>query len=171
MGGDIQVKMAGKFLKAHTMGGDVRVEKARGDTDLTTMGGDVSVGDFDGKVKATTMGGDIDVQVVGTAEAGSHDIQLESMSGDLTLGLPANFSGRFEIELVKLRRDEHKSRIESDFPLDIDEPSEWSRAGDRVGGRRFDDAYKIIRATGSIGGGQHLVRLETINGVIRVKKR
>jgi hypothetical protein len=33
------------------------------------------VGDFDDKVKATTMGGDIDVQVVGTAEAGSHDIQ------------------------------------------------------------------------------------------------
>lgn len=172
MGGDIHIRTAGSFLKAHTMGGDVRVDRARGETDLTTMGGDVSVGDFDGSIKALTMGGDIDVQVVGTGEPGSHDVELRSMSGDLTLGLPAGFSGRFEIELVKFRRDESKARIESDFPLDIDEPADWIPAGERSrGDRSYGDAHKLIRATGTVGGGNHWVRLETINGVVRLKRR
>jgi DUF4097 and DUF4098 domain-containing protein YvlB len=171
MGGDIHVRSASEFLKATTMGGDITVDEAEGETKLDTMGGDIEVGRFDGDMKASTMGGDVAVNVVGTYAPGSHDIELVSMGGNLTLDLPSDFSGRFEIELVKLKKHENKARIDSDFPLDIDEPAEWTPGNQRHGDRKFGDAYKIVTATGSVGGGDNLVKLETIGGVIRIEKQ
>ncbi|MCZ6507164.1 MAG: DUF4097 family beta strand repeat-containing protein [Acidobacteria bacterium] len=170
MGGDIHVRSVAEFLKATTMGGDVIVQEASGDVKITTMGGDIEVQSFDGQIEATTMGGDVELNVVGTDAAGGHDIELNSMSGNLTLALPSNFSGRFEIELVNLRKHENKARIDSDFALDIDEPAEWTSGNKRTNGRRYGGDYKIIRASGSVGGGSHLVKLKTINGVIRIER-
>ena len=135
------------------------------------MGGDIEVKSFDGQIQATTMGGDVELNVVGTKEAGGHDIELNSMGGNLTLALPSGFSGRFEIELVKLRKNENKARIDSDFALDIDEPAEWTSGNKRTNGHRYGSDYKIIHASGSVGGGSHLVKLKTINGVIRIERR
>ena len=171
MGGDIRVASVDNFLKATTMGGDIDVRAATGETEVLTMGGDITFDSFDGDLEATTMGGDIEVTVDGYATAGSHDIELESMGGDLTVILPADFSARFDIELVKLRKREEKARIDSDFDLDIDEPADWSPRGSGRDGRRYGDSHKIIRATGVTGGGEHLVRLKTINGVIRIVRR
>jgi len=171
MGGDIHVVSADKFLKAATMGGDIEVERASGDTDLETMGGDIAVESFDGEIKAVTMGGDVAVKVTGTETAGGHDIKLDSMGGDLTLELPAGFSGRFEIELVKLREHESRAKIASDIPLDIVEPSEWTPGRRETDGQRYGSDYKIIRATGTVGSGEHRVRLKTVSGIIRIEQR
>jgi DUF4097 and DUF4098 domain-containing protein YvlB len=171
MGGDIEVRSVDQFLTAVTMGGDVTVERATGDADITTMGGDIEVGSFDGGMKAKTMGGDIDVNVISSsAAADSHDIDLDSKGGDLRLALPSGFSGRFEIEVVKLRKRPDDARIESDFPLDINEPAEWTNATFGKAGKYGGD-YKIITATGTTGGGDHLVKLKTINGVVRITRQ
>ncbi len=171
MGGDVEVRSVDQFLTAVTMGGDITIERATGDAEITTMGGDIEVGSFDGGIEAKTMGGDIEVDVVSSsAAADSHDIHLDSMGGDLILALPANFSGRFEIELVKMRKRPDRSRIESDFPLDIDEPAEWTEARFGKGGKYGGD-YKIITATGTTGGGSHLVKLKTSDGVIRIRRQ
>ncbi len=171
MGGDIEVRSVDQFLTAVTMGGDISVDRATGDADVTTMGGDIEFESFDGGLKAKTMGGDIEVNVVSSsAAADSHDIHLDSMGGDLILTLPADFSGRFEIELVKMRKRPDQARIESDFPLDIDEPAEWTEARFGKAGKYGGD-YKIITATGTTGGGSHLVKLKTSDGVIRIRRQ
>ena len=169
MGGDISVRSVGEFLTAVTMGGDVEVDEATGKTEITTMGGDITVGSFDGEIAAKTMGGDVELDVVGTSAPGGHDVDLSSMGGDLLLTLPADFSGRFEIELVKLRKRPDDARIESDFPLDVNEPAEWTTSSGSGG--RYGGDHKIITATGTTGGGDHLVKLETVNGLIRIKRR
>jgi len=169
MGGDIHVNRVADHLEAETMGGDIIIREAEGETNISTMGGDIEVGSFDGSIKAVTMGGDVDVNVVGINVGSDHDIDLRSMGGDLLVELPAGFSGRFQIELVKLRKHENKARIESDFPLDINEPAEWTPKGERTNGNRYGDAYKIITATGTVGSGDHLVKLETVGGLISIK--
>jgi len=169
MGGDIRVRSVDEFLKAVTMGGDITIQQATGETEITTMGGDIEVESFDGQIQATTMGGDVEVNVVSDTAPGGHDIELNSMGGDIRLALPAGFSGRFEIELVKLRKKEDGSRIESDIALDVNEPSEWTPGNVRNGDQKYSSAYKIITATGSVGGGDNLVKLKTVNGVIRIK--
>ncbi len=171
MGGDITVQSADEFLRAKTMGGDIEVRRATGNADLHTMGGDIEVESFDGEIQAITMGGDVEVRVDGTASPGGHGVMLDSMGGDLTLVLPGDFSGRFEVELVKLRKHEDQARIVSDFPLDIDEPADWTPGNRRDDGHRHGGDHKIIRASGAVGGGDHLVKLKTINGVVRIVRR
>lgn len=171
MGGDIEVRSVDQFLTAVTMGGDVIVRRATGDTEITTMGGDIDVGSFDGAIEAKTMGGDIDVNVVSSSAASDgHDIDLDSKGGDLRLVLPSGFSGRFEIEVVKLRKRPEQAGIESDFPLDIKEPAEWTNSTFGKAGKYGGD-YKVITATGTTGGGSHLVKLKTINGVVSIKRQ
>jgi len=169
MGGDITVQSADQFLKAKTMGGDITIKRATGEADIHTMGGDIEVDSFDGEIKAMTMGGDVSVNVDSSSAGSGHDINLDSMGGDITLRLPSNFSGRFEIELVKLRKKPERSRIETSLPLQIDEPAEWTSRSRRSDGNRYNSDYKIIRASGSIGGGDHLVRIKTISGIISIE--
>ncbi len=157
MGGDLDVRSAPDGASLRTMGGDIRVGSARGLVVAKTMGGDIEVRSLEGDLEAGTMGGNVEVQVIGSGG----DVEIRSMGGHIELTLPANFSGSFDVELEQ-DEDEPDNQIISDFPLQIRERKEnhWLRA-DSV----------IKHGTGRTGTGANRVKLTTIGGDIRIRRK
>jgi DUF4097 and DUF4098 domain-containing protein YvlB len=158
MGGGIDVDDAAEGVVVHTMGGDVTIAAARGFAKATTMGGDIEIGSVDGWVAATTMGGDIEVRVVG---AGG-DVELESMSGNVTLVVPSGFSMDLDLELAFTRDSGRDYKIATDFALPQTVTESWDY--DHGSPRRY------IRAKGAVDGGEHRVKIRTINGELEVRR-
>jgi DUF4097 and DUF4098 domain-containing protein YvlB len=157
MGGEIEIDEAPEGASLKTMGGDIRVTDAGRFVHATTMGGDILLKAVDGRVNATTMGGDVDVTVVGSGG----DVEITSMSGDIMLVLPAGFSAEFDIELAYTKGSKQDYEIRSDVALKQSGSSEWDRS---KGSPR-----KYIRAVGTVGGGEHKVKIRTVNGDIDIK--
>jgi len=163
MGGDINVDDAPAGAKATTMGGDITIHSAGKYVSANTMGGDIEVDAIDGEIKATTMGGDITATMTGDPAKGDRDVELSSMGGDIELTVPAGLSMKFDIEIKYTKKHHEKFRIESDFPMNIEETPEWDH-------NWLGQAHKHIYGTGSLGGGEHLIKINTINGNIAIKK-
>ena len=140
-----------------TMGGNIRVGIARGHIVAKTMGGNIEVDELHGSLDAGTMGGNVEVDVA----QGGGDIEISSLGGSIEITLPASFSGTFEVELEQ--DDEgRKNEIRSDFPLQIraTKKNYWLR--------RDPD---VLIGTGKVGAGTHRVRLTTIGGDIRIRRK
>ena len=158
MGGEIDVDEAPAGVAAHTMGGDIDIESAEQFAKVTTMGGDIEIRAIDGWVKATTMGGDVDVRVVGSGG----DVELTSMSGNITLIVPPGFGMDLDLEIA-FTRDSGRDmtyKIETDFDVKQSVTPEWDY--DHGSPRRY------IRAKGPINGGGNKVKVRTINGDVKV---
>ena len=157
MGGAIDVKDAPNGARVKTMGGDVNIESAAEFVDATTMGGSIGIGEVNGSVKAVTMAGEVDVKVIGAGGT----VDLSSNSGDIILHLPAGFSARFEIELAYTRNSTRNYRIDSDFAMQTEDSPDWDYS--RGTARRY------IYGNGTVAGGEHLVKIKTINGNVTIK--
>ncbi len=157
MGGDIDVDEAPEGAALHTMGGNIRVSGASRFVSAKTMGGDIDIDSVDGWVKATTMGGDLDVEVTGSGG----DVVLQSMSGNITLVVPSDFSMQLDLEIAYTRNSSRSYEIITDVELQRSDTKEWDH--DHGSPRRY------IRAKGSVEGGNNRVKLRTINGNIEVK--
>lgn len=157
MGGDIDVPSAPDGATLRTMGGDIRVGSARGRVIAKTMGGNIEVLRLEGSLDAGTMGGNVDVDVV----RGGGTIEISSLGGHVEITLPADFSGTFEIELEQ-DEEGRKNEIISDFPLQIRESKKnnWLRPDTTV-----------LHGTGRNGTGANRVRITTIGGDIRIRKK
>ena len=157
MGGDLEVRNAPEGASLRTMGGDIRVGTARGHLVAKTMGGNIEVEALHGSIDAGTMGGNIEVDVA----QGAGEIEISSLGGSIEIALPANFSGTFEIELEQ-DYEGRKNEIRSDFPLQIRETKKkyWLRPDPDV-----------LIGTGKIGAGTHRVRITTIGGDIRIRRK
>lgn len=160
MGGRIDVATAPAGADVKTMGGDIHIKQAAEYVKASTMGGDVRIDAVDGTVSASTMGGNVDVTVVG-GSARDRDVELKSMGGEITLTLPANFAGTFDVEIIYTRNSRRDYKITSDFPLNITETPEWSYSR--------GVPRKTIRGTGGSGG--NTVKIETTNGDVVIRKR
>jgi hypothetical protein len=156
MGGDIDVRNAPDGASLHTMGGDIRVGTAGGHVVAKTMGGNIEVRRLDGSLEAGTMGGNVEVDV-----ARGGDIEISSMGGHIEITLPANFSATFEVKLEQ-DEDDHDNEIVSDFPLQIrkTEKEYWLRPDTTV-----------LHGTGRNGTGANRVKITTIGGDIRIRRK
>lgn len=161
MGGKIEVPDAPDGASVSTMGGDIHIEQAFRFVKAKTMGGDIRIDEVEGWVKATTMSGDIEVTVVGASD-GEKGITLISNSGDVTLTVPADFSMELDLQIAYTRNSRRNFRIISDFPLRQEQDENWDYSK--------GTARRYIYGTGTLAGGKSLVRIETINGNIRLKK-
>jgi DUF4097 and DUF4098 domain-containing protein YvlB len=161
MGGAVTLAEAPGGADLHTMGGEIHVGSASSHVRAKTMGGNIRIDAVDGWVTATTMGGDIRVRMTGDPAQGDRHVELTSMGGDVELTVPRGLSMDVDIELAYTRRHAGRSRIISDFPLEQEETTAW------------DDEYgtprRTIYATGQIAGGQHLIRIRTINGNVMLR--
>ncbi|MFC1492687.1 DUF4097 family beta strand repeat-containing protein [candidate division KSB1 bacterium] len=172
MGGPIRVDDAPQGANVKTMGGDIRIRSAGDHVLAETMGGRVEVDELDGWIEAITYSGDITVKVVGDPDSDDKHIELESLSGDIELEVPANFSMDIDIEIEYTRRSRGRYKVETDFDLEIEESQDWERP------RRWDrerrssnrDDVKYITAKGKNEGAKNKVYLRTINGNIYLKK-
>ena len=157
MGGGIDVEDAPEGANLHTMGGDIDVEDAVRFVAAKTMGGDITIQSVDGWVKATTMGGDVDVTVTGTGG----DVELISMSGDITLVVPSGFSMEFDLEIAYTRGSSQDYQIITDQEVKQQVTGEWD----------YDHGSprKYIRGSGTVGGGANRIKIRTVNGNIKIR--
>lgn len=133
---------AGVRLAARNVSGDVDAEGMRGYVDARSVSGDVRIS-TSGFGEASTVSGEI-VAALGSG-GWSGGLDFSTVSGDITLELPARASTEVRVETLS-------GDIESDFPLDVERRSM----------RR--------RARGTIGQGGRELNLTTLSGDVRLKK-
>ena len=153
-GGNIRVPSAPFGSDLQTMGGDITVDEAAEYVKAKTMGGNIVVGSVDGWVKATTMGGSIEVTVIGDGGG----VRLTSMSGDITLTVPSEFSMSVDVTLAYTKNSRREYSIESDFPLTLRRSDDWDYGS--------GSPRKYVYGTASGGGNR--VKIETVNGDVRL---
>ena len=83
--GDVTVRDAGGNCSVHTVSGDIRVERAAGEVSVETTSGDVEISAVSVRSVSSVSG---DIRVVAGTMAG--DMKMSSISGDVTLSLPAS---------------------------------------------------------------------------------
>ena len=124
-----------------------------------TVNGDVEVRRVDGDVKASTVNGDVEVEAGGNAEASTvngsirasmasdlaDDLRFSTVNGSVAVSLPADANAEVEAATVN-------GSMESDFPLTVQ--------------GRFSNR----RMRGTIGEGGHLLKLETVNGSVTIRR-
>jgi len=162
MGGEINVDDAPEGAVLSTMGGPIHVRSAARFVKAKTMGGEVRLDAVDGWIDATTMGGDMEATMTGDPSVGKRSVALSSMSGDVTLRVPAGLSMDITIELSFTKEHEGEYTITSDFPVSQEVSPGWERDN--------GSPRKIIRGTGTVSGGNNRITLKTINGNVVLKK-
>ena len=141
---DFIVKLpAGVRANVSSVNGDVRVMGATAEVVAETVNGDVDATTSMGPIRAETVNGDITVRM--DALQGQEDLAFETVNGSVTAYVPANFQGDVEMQTVN-------GSLSTDFPLTVQ--------------GRFNPRH--MRAT--IGTGGRSLRLETVNGSIRLSK-
>jgi hypothetical protein len=126
---------------ARTVNGSVDASSLPADADAHTVNGSISVS-AGGNVEAQTVNGAI------TASAGRADwsgrASFQTVNGSITLALPADAAAEIEAQTVN-------GEISSDFPVTVQRLSKHSLSG-------------------TIGGGGRQLRLQTVNGAVKLKK-
>lgn len=131
-------------VEASTLNGKVEVVDSQGPMKLHSKNGKVAahLDLLSGRGEFETANGKVEVSV----RAGQASIDAKTLNGAVELSLPADFAGRLDASTVH-------GHVHSEFPIPV------------VG--KPDKA----RLEGDIGpGGEHLVRLRTLNGAISLKK-
>ena len=153
-GGSIELGVVKGEAKAKTAGGNIEILGATGEVAAATAGGDIKLAGITGSVNAETAGGDIYVELVPTNAFAS---SMETKGGDIGLYLPANAKATIEAR-IRLRdwnrRDTEEYDILSDFEAELHDKSE-----------------REVRARYVINGGGKVIKIETVNGNIEIRKQ
>lgn len=130
-------------VSASNVSGDISVTGAHGEIRATTVSGDVMLDKLhsDG-ITATSVSGDIDVRI--DELTGNGDLEFRSVSGDVTIQAPKNFSADVSMSTVS-------GDINSDFPLTI--------TSGRMKRRNID---------ARIGAGGRALDVNTVSGSLRI---
>ena len=155
-GGRVDVAEAPEGANISTGGGAVHVGPAGGDVNVSTGGGEIVLEAVDGSARASTGAGQVTVRLVGGG-----DVEISTGNGAVTLTLPADFSGDFDVETA-YTRSHAPVRIVSDFPLQVTQTNDWD--GRQGTPRRY------VRARGRTGSGRHTVRVAAVNGDVRIRR-
>jgi beta-lactamase regulating signal transducer with metallopeptidase domain/DUF4097 and DUF4098 domain-containing protein YvlB len=153
-GGEIRIGSAGRDVEARTGGGSISIGGVVGRVNAHTGSGTVNVGPAAGPVKVTTGSGAVSIVVA--PGAGARDLEITSGNGAITLLLPADFSGDFDLQIDASPNSGHE--IRSDFELRHE------------GGSASADRHGRIRATGRTGNGAHRVQVRTANGDVVIRR-
>lgn len=135
---------AGVHLEAATVNGRVEARGLTGDVRVSTVNGGIEV-DAAGVVEARTVNGSIEAASGRSSWRGTLD--FATVNGSIDLTLPAAVAAEVDAKTVN-------GGLTSDFPLTIQANRQW-------GPRRME---------GTIGGGGGELRMETVNGAIRLRR-
>jgi hypothetical protein len=131
-------------LDLKTVNGEVTVWDVMGNVDLRTTNGRIEVEDVVGSVKASTVNGSIEAGVDDLEHR--DEIRLKTVNGAITTYLPANMNADVEAGTVN-------GSIRTDFPLEV--RGKWGPK----------------HLNGTVGDGGALVKLETVNGSIKILEK
>jgi len=154
--GDVWVAGCSGLLSVESEYGDVTVQSPGDAVAVGTAGGNVQVTDSVGPLVVRTMGGRITV-----SDVRSEDMDLSTMSGDISVGLAEPFSGK-----LRARTTEGKIAVTLVQGSDC-----RVRIGTRWGDIRnelvaVDSSYQGTNTDGRLGAGKGLVDLATSLGDI-----
>ena len=153
-GGDIEVGNVAGTAKLNTSGGDIKLSGAKGSASVNTSGGDIKLDNIYGSVNANTSGGEVYVELT---PDGSDDSKLSSSGGNITLLVPENAKTTIEAKIkVNSKRDlKERFKILSVYKLE---------------NYNVDEDEREITATVTLNGGGKLIKLNTSNSNIEIKK-
>jgi hypothetical protein len=150
---------AGVRFVGRTVVGDMDATGLRSDVDASTVSGNKRVSTT-GTARASSVSGDVERYTTGYGDASTvsgyitatlgrgswpEPLDFRTVSGKITLTLPATTA-------AQVRAQSMTGRIQSDFPLEIDQ-------------RRMQ-----ARATGTLGRGGRPLNLQTLSGDIRLRR-
>ena len=141
--GAVHVGQTEGRVSVATGNGEVEVESAKGPVRATSGNGRIFVSTTQGPVSAQTGNGDIDVRMKALTSSG--DMEFQSGSGTIRVTLPSDFNGQFEARTGN-------GELRSDFEIQIQ--------------GRLDPQHM----RGVIGTGGRLIRMQTGNGRIEIRK-
>ncbi|HEX8172127.1 MAG TPA: DUF4097 family beta strand repeat-containing protein [Thermoanaerobaculia bacterium] len=129
-------------LDASTVNGRIATRGVEGETEATTVNGTIDVESAGiSEVRATTVNGKVKAKFL----RGFEGARLKTVNGGVTAWLPASAS--FSVDLAQMNGD-----FEAAFPLSIHSDP----------GRR--------RVSGTINGGDHELKIVTVNGDVELEK-
>lgn len=155
-GGDIQLAIVSGKANMRTSGGDITIQAAYGPVDARTSGGDIELGEVTGYLVAKTAGGDVSAVL----RPEGKDSAIETSGGDIQLGLASAARATIEARVI-MRPDRYRRYRSGKYGVRSD----------------FDAAsYETDPDTGSIyavyqiNGGGPMIRLETKEGLISIRR-
>jgi beta-lactamase regulating signal transducer with metallopeptidase domain len=158
-GGAISLAAAPDGARVTTGGGRIRIGQSGGEVYAMTGGGDIDIGPATGSVEAHTGAGDIRIELKG---AGAHSVNVTSGRGQVVLVIPRDLDATLELESAYTNNLGHKTRIVSDFPLQITETADWDA--------REGTPRRYVRARQTLGKGGGIIRVRTVNGDVVLKR-
>jgi len=135
---------AGVDFRGGTVTGDVEATGLRSQVAASSVTGDVTVSSTE-LVSANTVTGSLDVEL---GNADWDDLDFHTVTGDITLRLPAGLDANFEFQSIS-------GDFESDFEVEI-ENQRRRLVGTRV--------------RGTIGDGGRTLSLKTVSGDVRLRR-
>jgi beta-lactamase regulating signal transducer with metallopeptidase domain/DUF4097 and DUF4098 domain-containing protein YvlB len=156
-GGSVYLPSAPSGASVTTGGGRIVIGPSGGAVQAHTGGGDIEIGPVAGSVEATTGAGDVDI-----AFRGSGSVDVASGLGSVTITAPGELNATLDLTTAYTDKFRGKTRIISDWPVTVTETSEWDTS--RGTPRRY------VRVRQQVGRGGPLIRVETTNGDIVLRK-
>lgn len=147
MAGDVKAGAVGGAATCETSGGDIRIDSVKGALEARTAGGDVVVRSIGGAADIETGGGEVRIALTSRQSA----VSVRNAGGDVTVTLPADFRGEFDLQVDGASPDE--AAIRSDFP--------------QIAVVKREDRQQ---ASGTVNGGGARVVVRTSSGKIRIRK-
>ncbi len=142
---DFEVRVpAGVEFVGTTVSGDVEAEGLESDVHASSVSGDVIVS-TSGVATASTVSGSLDIAI---GDLDWDDLSYSTVSGDITLRLPANLDA--DVEFTSLSGD-----FDTDFDMDV------TRSRERFVGSEVE---------GRIGSGGRDITFKTVSGDVRLRE-
>ncbi|HEX6629429.1 MAG TPA: M56 family metallopeptidase [Gemmatimonadaceae bacterium] len=156
-GGSVYLPSAPSGASVSTGGGRIVIGPSGGAVDAHTGGGDIEIGPASGSVEATTGAGNVDI-----AFRGSGSVDVLAGVGNVTITAPGELNATLDLTTAYTDKFGRKTRIISDWPVTVTETGELDTS--RGTPRRY------VRVRQQVGRGGPLIRVETTNGDIVLKR-
>jgi Putative adhesin len=144
---DVQVPRSVNYNFDHiaSVSGDVAVSGVTGRVRVSSVSGDVRVKNVSGAVSATAVSGDVEVEIVQLD--GTEDMKFSSVSGDVSVRLPAGLEADVDMSSFS-------GAIDTNFPIEV--------RSERHGPRRW--------ARGQVGeGASRRLKISSLSGDLSLK--
>jgi DUF4097 and DUF4098 domain-containing protein YvlB len=138
--------------------GVIRVENITGSLNLSNVNGPITAIGISGSVIAESVNENIEVSFRQLDDSGA--MSMQSVNGDLILGLPTGAGAELHI-------DSAEGEITSDFEVDVVPSKPVVTRDNKRGGVEVNVESVIVARVGS---GGPVFKLKTLNGDIRIRK-
>jgi beta-lactamase regulating signal transducer with metallopeptidase domain len=156
-GGSLKLPFAPNGARVTTGGGKITIGPSGGAVYAETGGGDIELGPARGSVEAHTGAGSVEIDF-----RGNGSVDVTSGSGRVVINVPDDLNANLDLETAYTDNFRGKTRIISDWPLNVTETSNWDTS--------HGTPRRYVRVRQQIGRGGPLIKVNTVNGDIVLRK-